>query len=287
MSKRVAALERELGVRLFARTARGVQLTADGQALLPHARGLLRAADRAAAAVRPGQRPLRVDVPGRRYGPARLLRAFADARPGTELDVVTLADAGAAIAAIDLGAVDASLRALNVAPRRLPAGIASMRALDEPHQFLTGPRHPLAAADAVTPAQLSGCRIWMASLPAGSEWAAFFEAAAAAFGLHIELTHPRLRHRAVLGRDRRVRRRGHPRRRADCGPPGHAATTCAVSRSGTRPSCIPTRCSGTRTTPTRTWPRCASTSARPHPLPAPGRRAGRRSCHNPAPSWHY
>jgi len=38
VSKRIAALEKELGVRLFIRTARGAQLTIDGQAFLPHAR---------------------------------------------------------------------------------------------------------------------------------------------------------------------------------------------------------------------------------------------------------
>jgi DNA-binding transcriptional LysR family regulator len=190
VSKRIATLEKELGVRLFTRTARGAQLTVDGQAFLPHARALLQVAERAAAAVRPGQRPLRVDVPGRRFGPARLLRAFLEARPGTELDVVTLADANAAIAAIDAGTIDASLRALSVPPRRLPPGIAHMRALDEPHQLLAGPRHALAGEKSVPSAQLAGCRIWMPTLPAGSEWADYFDALAAAFGLRIELTHP-------------------------------------------------------------------------------------------------
>lgn len=64
-SKRVAGLEKDLGVRLFARTARGARLTVDGQAFLPRARDLLQAAERAYAAVRPGRRGLRVDVVGR------------------------------------------------------------------------------------------------------------------------------------------------------------------------------------------------------------------------------
>ncbi|EFH28351.1 MULTISPECIES: LysR family transcriptional regulator, partial [Streptomyces] len=66
VSKRVAALERDLGARLFTRAPRGARLTIDGQAFLPHARELLRAAERAAASVRPGSRALRVDVIGRR-----------------------------------------------------------------------------------------------------------------------------------------------------------------------------------------------------------------------------
>ncbi|KJK50084.1 LysR family transcriptional regulator, partial [Lentzea aerocolonigenes] len=41
VSKRIAALERELEVRLFARTPRGVELTPDGRAFLPHARAVV------------------------------------------------------------------------------------------------------------------------------------------------------------------------------------------------------------------------------------------------------
>jgi Bacterial regulatory helix-turn-helix protein, lysR family len=65
VSKRVAALEKDLGVRLLARTARGVQLTTHGEAFLPHARELLQAEERAAASVHPGRSALRVDVIGR------------------------------------------------------------------------------------------------------------------------------------------------------------------------------------------------------------------------------
>ena len=66
VSKRIAALEKDLAVRLFTRTARGAQLTIDGQAFLPHARELLRVAER--------RRRLRAPRPAR---PARR-RASAD-----------------------------------------------------------------------------------------------------------------------------------------------------------------------------------------------------------------
>jgi DNA-binding transcriptional LysR family regulator len=190
VSKRIAALERELGVRLFTRTARGAQLTIDGQAFLPHARALLAAAERAVTAVRPGQRALRVEVAGRRFSPARLLRAFRETSQGTELDVVTLADANAAIAAIDAGTIDASIRAVSLPQRRLPAGIRHAHVFDEPQQLLIGPRHPLANEKQVTPAQLRGHRIWMPILPVGSEWADYFDAVAADFALRIEQAHP-------------------------------------------------------------------------------------------------
>jgi DNA-binding transcriptional LysR family regulator len=190
VSKRVAALEKSLSVRLFARTARGVRLTADGQAFLPPARELLAAAERAAAAVRPGRRALRVDVVGRRLGPASLLRDFHRAHPGTEFDIVTLFDAAAAIAAVREGTIDASFRALTIPAAELPDGLEAARVLDEPVQLLTGPKHAYADAIAVKPAELAGLWIWMPGVVPGTEWGAYYQAFADSFGLTIDTTGP-------------------------------------------------------------------------------------------------
>uniref|UniRef100_J1ZM46 LysR family transcriptional regulator n=1 Tax=Streptomyces auratus AGR0001 TaxID=1160718 RepID=J1ZM46_9ACTN len=190
VSKRIASLEKILGVRLFTRTGRGTQLTIDGQAFLPHARALLRAEERAVASVRPGRRALRVDVIGRRLGPAVVLGDFHRACPEAELDVVTLFDAEAAVDAIRSGTIDASFRAVTMPGRQLPDDIGAARVLDEPVQLLTGPAHELAAARVVTPAELVGHRIWMPGLVPGTEWAAFYGDLAAAFGLTIEITGP-------------------------------------------------------------------------------------------------
>ena len=190
VSKRIAALERDLGVRLFTRTARGARLTIDGQAFLPHARDLLRAEERAAGSVRPGRRALRVDVLGRQLAPAGLLREFHRARPRTELDVVTLFDAAEAIAAVGSGAVDASFRAVAAPPTRLPDGVRATRVLDEPIELLTGPAHALGEAPSVTPAELAGHRIWMPGVVSGTEWAAYYGELAAVFGLSIDTVGP-------------------------------------------------------------------------------------------------
>ncbi|MFC8362112.1 LysR family transcriptional regulator [Streptomyces griseorubiginosus] len=190
VSKRVAALEKELGARLFTRTPRGARLTIDGQAFLPHARDLLRAAERAAASVRPGSRALRVDVIGRRLAPAELLRAFHRAHPGVELDVVTLFDADAALEALRSGTIDASFRAVPHAQGLSADGIESVRVHDEPVQLLTGPDHALATARSVTPGRLAGHRIWMPGLVTGTEWGTYYDDLAAAFGLTIEVTGP-------------------------------------------------------------------------------------------------
>jgi DNA-binding transcriptional LysR family regulator len=190
VSKRIAALEAELGVRLFTRTARGARLTGEGQAFLPHARDLLLAEKRAAASVRPRRRALRVDVIGRRLAPADLLHGFHRAHPEAELDVVTHFDAKAAIEAVRSGAIDASFRAVTLPAHQLPEGVKTARVFDEPIQLLVGPAHEFAAVRAVTPAQLAGHRIWMPGVVPGTEWAAFYADLAAAFGLSIDVTGP-------------------------------------------------------------------------------------------------
>ncbi|MEU9133403.1 LysR family transcriptional regulator [Kitasatospora sp. NPDC048540] len=198
VSKRIAALERGLGVRLFTRTPRGAELTIDGQAFLPHARELLRVAERAVASVRGGGRPLRVDVIASRIASSGLMRGFHRAHPEVDLDVVMLFDVGTAVDAVRSGAIDASFRAVAVPGRPLPEDIESVRVLDEPLELLVGPAHALAGARSVTVAELAGHRIWMPGIVPGTEWAAYYGDLAAEFGLTIEATGPNFGSDALL-----------------------------------------------------------------------------------------
>ncbi|MDF5757012.1 LysR family transcriptional regulator [Spongiactinospora sp. TRM90649] len=198
VSKRIAALERDLGVRLFTRTPRGAELTIDGQAFLPHARDLLRVAERAVASVRAGSRPLRVDVLASRGAQSGLLREFHRAHPEIELDVVMLFDIDTAVAAIRSGVIDASFRAVAVPGRPLPDDIRSVRVLDEPLQLLTGPAHALASSRSVPLARLTGHRIWMPGIVQGTEWAAYYDDLVAEFDLTIEATGPNFGSDALL-----------------------------------------------------------------------------------------
>ncbi|HWG25984.1 LysR family transcriptional regulator [Actinospica sp.] len=190
VSKRVAALERSLGVRLFTRSARGASLTIDGQAFLPHARALLAAEERAIASVRPGRRALRVDVIERRLAPAGLLRAFHYAYPDIELDVVTLPNGDAAVAAVRDGQIDAAIRAVPRPGTRLPEQVQSARIDDEPLHLLVGPGHALANERSVPTAQLVGHRIWMPTVAPGTEWGAYYLDLAAEFGLTLDTVGP-------------------------------------------------------------------------------------------------
>jgi DNA-binding transcriptional LysR family regulator len=189
VSKRIAGLEAELGVALFTRTARGARLSAEGVAFLPHARSVLDAVQRAADSVRPGHRPLRVDVLGRRLASAGLLRDFHRSHPDVDLEVHTLHGARPALAAVRAGAVDATFCTERTP---LPDPLLGRRVLDEPIELLVGPRHPLADESAVAPADLAGHRIWIPAIVAGTEWADFYAELAAAFDLTIDAGGPNL-----------------------------------------------------------------------------------------------
>lgn len=198
-SRRVAGLERELGVQLFARLARGVRLTVDGQALLPHARDLLRAAERVTAAVTPGRRALRIDVVSRRIASANVLHAFYQQHPGIELDVVALLNAGApaALAEVSAGTLDATFRSLRESAGNIPRGLRSARVIDDRHELLVGPRHPLAKARTVTLAELTDHPIWMPGM-SDPEPVGYYHDLAETFGLTIDRIGPSFGIEALL-----------------------------------------------------------------------------------------
>ncbi|MFC3500586.1 LysR family transcriptional regulator [Micromonospora krabiensis] len=191
VSKRVAALERELEVRLFTRSARGVELTLDGQAFLPHARSIVAGADRAVSAVRPGSRALRIDVLGLRSAQAVVLHDYWRSHPGTDLDVVTLRvdDPTEVAAAVQAGDVDAAFRSVTD-PAALPPDVRMVHAFDSPLELLVGPRHPLASARTLTPSQLRERRIWVPGIVPRSEWADFYDQLATDFDLRIDAAGP-------------------------------------------------------------------------------------------------
>ncbi|MFE2335177.1 LysR family transcriptional regulator [Streptomyces coelicoflavus] len=197
-SRRVANIERELGVRLFTRVAKGVRLTESGQALLPHAYEILRVTERARASVTSG-RTLRIDVVGRRIAPSNILRAFYEQHPGIKLDVVTLANTGTGTALTEIADcnLDATFRSLRASAPTLPSGLRSSRVIDERHELLVGPGHPLANATSVTLRELSHHPIWMPGL-ADSEPIGYYEDLAQTFGLVIDSGGPSFGVEALL-----------------------------------------------------------------------------------------
>jgi DNA-binding transcriptional LysR family regulator len=128
VSRRITALEQELGVRLFQRTTRAVSLTAEGEAFLPYAHTMLEAEESALEALQPSTSRvtglLRVTAPSV-FGQSivlpmlpQLLQQYPDLR--VELDVsdtvVDLVGRGFDLALRVAPLADSELVARRVAP---------------------------------------------------------------------------------------------------------------------------------------------------------------------------
>jgi DNA-binding transcriptional LysR family regulator len=152
VSKRVAQLESELGVRLFDRIGRRVSLTSAGAALLPRAQRLLNDARELRRLVS----DLSGEVGGRlvmgtshHIGLHRLpapLKRFTDSYPQVELDIRFM-DSEAACRAVETG--DLELAIVTLPPQQQPN--LSMQVIwDDPLAFMVATDHSLAGRDRVT-----------------------------------------------------------------------------------------------------------------------------------------
>jgi DNA-binding transcriptional LysR family regulator len=157
LSSQIRRLEAELGITLFTRHPRGVDLTDAGELFLERARAVLTAADDALAT---GQ-----DLQTGRVGSVRLgladeahavatpglLAAFAREHPGVELVVVT-SYTGALLRDLRDGRLDAV-----IAPSGFgSADLRSLRIASEPWTVLVAPGHRLAAPGPISADALRG-----------------------------------------------------------------------------------------------------------------------------------
>jgi DNA-binding transcriptional LysR family regulator len=148
ISQQIRRLETELGEQLFLRHRRKITLTPAGQALLPHARAALQAADggRQAVAALSGLLTGRLAVglvhplPDRRL--ARLLGAFHRAHPRIELTLLE-DQTDALLAALAAGQLHAALIGQGRYDRP-PPGLQALPVAREPVVAAVHPAHPLA-----------------------------------------------------------------------------------------------------------------------------------------------
>ncbi len=157
VSKRVRALEDELGVALFDRLGRRVLLTEAGRALLPRARHILQEVEDSRRAVS--------NLAGRIEGPLSLgtshhiglhrlppvLRRYRAAHPQVRLDLRFM-DSEAACAAVRQGDLELALVTLPPDP---PPELEQRLVWPDPLAVVAAPDHPLCAAGRLTPQALA------------------------------------------------------------------------------------------------------------------------------------
>jgi DNA-binding transcriptional LysR family regulator len=194
LSRDVARLERQLGVRLFTRTTRRVALTPDGERLLVRARELLALHDQTVQELHgPGEgRPLLVDLLAEGHTPTRVLHAARRHAPHAELVARYHGGFGAALALLLAGRLDVAFGRSEGLGRPFPAAQLVRRLVRlEPLALLLPAEDPLAARDAVPLAALAGTQVdTSAGNEQAPEWADLGARLLAAFGAQPSPPHP-------------------------------------------------------------------------------------------------
>ncbi|WP_199434533.1 LysR family transcriptional regulator [Qaidamihabitans albus] len=189
LSKRIRRLEDTLSVPLFLRTNRAVELTADGERFLPHAREVVRVADAALAAMDPGDdRPLRLDVIDHRLSPTFLLRRLAEHDPVLRVERDARGGLGPAVDALLADEIDVAFGRVRDLGRPLPAEVEHRLVRLEPLVALLPPEHPLAAGEAVRLADLRTEALWLPSLRGPGEFRSYLERLGQAFDVPLDFT---------------------------------------------------------------------------------------------------
>ncbi|MEU8975995.1 LysR family transcriptional regulator [Streptomyces monashensis] len=159
LSHRIAALERELGVRLFARSSRRVELTSAGAAFLVGARECLAAADRAVAdaadatGVVRGRLAVGVIVTTAAVDVPELLQRYRAQHPDVRVALRSGRSDDLAAAVRD-GKLDIAFLGLPEGER--PAGVEAVVLDHDAHVLAVSAGHRLARASRVTLAEIAG-----------------------------------------------------------------------------------------------------------------------------------
>lgn len=163
LSQQVAALETEVGSRLFHRTSRTVALTEAGQRLLPHARSILRDVEiaememQALAGLKAGTLRLGLlQAPATSVDIVGLMGEFHNRYPGIEFEI-TDDPSELLVAAVAAGTLDVAVVGLDVAD--LPAGVDHLPLGADPLVAVVANDSPLTKRQLITiPELVSGCQ---------------------------------------------------------------------------------------------------------------------------------
>jgi DNA-binding transcriptional LysR family regulator len=185
LSKRLARLESMIGATLFTRTARGVELTAEGTRLLPFARDALAAIDAVASISGLGD-PVRVDVMDENSAILGLLRDAVDRDPSAVIRTSARSDRASAAALLLTGAVDVAFGRATLDP--WPPELRRRPALWEAVGLLVGAGHEFADRTSVTLSELRRIPLRFPLDGAPSDWIEFLADLRIECGIEVDAT---------------------------------------------------------------------------------------------------
>jgi DNA-binding transcriptional LysR family regulator len=170
LSRNIARLEKQLGVQLFRRSTRRVELTGEGSRLLPLAVELLALQARIHDEL--GEHlALRVDVMLDGSTAARVLEVARAMSPHVHLDARFHGGFDAAVRALLNHEVDVAFGRLNGVTVHIPADLPRRLVRFEPLALLLPDDHPWAGRDAIPTSSLEGVTVdTSAGNPAAPEW---------------------------------------------------------------------------------------------------------------------
>lgn len=185
LSKRIARLEGELGVQLFLRGGQAVEITEAGRRFLEPARSAVAAGDRAVAAARDDERPLRIDFWGHLFAPMRTLRPVIDHLPDIGFETGPARDLPGVIDALTRSATDVGFGRVHPLDGARDDGYGHTHRLVrlEPVDAAVGTEHPLADRRELRPTDLASSVLWC---PAALDRLDFFQRFANQFGIAAE-----------------------------------------------------------------------------------------------------
>lgn len=171
LSRDIARLERQLGIRLFVRSTRRVSLTTEAERLLPRAIELIAMHERMLDEVRGTDRPLLVDVIRDRSTPMRILTLARSLAPNTALEGRYHGGLGAALRELIGHRLDVAFGRTNGLPMPIPDDLTRRLVRLEPLGLLVPDEHPLARQAAIPMTAIRGSTIdTSAGNPEAPEW---------------------------------------------------------------------------------------------------------------------
>ena len=190
LSKQIASFERELGVQLFTRNRRKVELTPAGETLLPKAREILHDASemmetaRRVAAGDSGAVEFGFIAPACLAYVARVLRIHSQSHP---LVTVGLTEAGTSrlLEELEQGRIDL---ALCRTPKSMPPWLTSHMTIEEPVLLALPEDHPFATELAIPFARLEGEPVIQISQRTDSDNGDYYAALAVEAGFDLCVT---------------------------------------------------------------------------------------------------